>query len=136
MAPLQHLARRAQTTTYRWLSIVIVVILGLAAIFSTAVVCIICWRKRAHRQRQRRFNAEQERHSLVAREAGTTQTCSFAAQPYNAHEGLGRASPIELQGEIFEDTKTTPQQLDGHVAPATAMYNGQPVEMPVPVATR
>lgn len=149
MAPLQHLARRAQVTTNRWLGIVIVVILGLAALFLIVVTCIIVRRKSARRHRERKMIAEQETRALVAQDPDTTNSHQFVRQPYNPHEYriansgppdsysyAGNESPIELQGGTIHGPRTTPQQLDNYGAPATATYDGRPVEMPAPAAAR
>ncbi|KAH7381173.1 hypothetical protein DE146DRAFT_278235 [Phaeosphaeria sp. MPI-PUGE-AT-0046c] len=146
MAPHQHLTRRAEITTNIWLDILALVIGGLGALFIIVVTCIIFRRKRARRHRERKMLAEQETRALCMPEPATTKTYLFAAPPYNAHEArvahggppepsTGRENPIELSGTIAEETRTSPQQLDGRVAPALAAYNGKPVEMPTSVAT-
>ena len=147
MASFPHLARRAQVTTNQWLGIVIVVVLGLSAIFIIVVTCIIVRRKSARRHRERQMIAEQETRSLVAQDFDTTKSHQFVGQSYNAHEyriaNSGppdlyprNESPIELQGGTVQGPGTTTQQLDGYSAPATATHDGRPVEMPAPAATR
>jgi hypothetical protein len=147
MAPHQHPTRRARNTTNRWLVIVIIVVLGLATTFVVVVTCMICQRKRARRQRERKIPAEHESRALVAPNSDTTKAYPFVVEPYKAHEdpvadsdrnelAAGRESPIELQGGVTEETRISPQQLDGYTVPATMAYDGKPVEMPAPASRR
>lgn len=147
MAPHHHLMPRARVTVGRWLGILIIVFLASAALFVIVVTFVICRRKRARRQRERKMIAQQETHALIAQESDATQTSPFITQSYDPHKGrleedsrnelgTGRESPIELHGDVAEEARMTPQQLDGHVAPAAVAHDGKPVEMPTPASMR
>lgn len=140
MPPL-HLSRRAQVTVTGWAGILIIVLVVCAVLFCTVALFCIFKNKRARRQRERKFIAEQQ-------VAGSLAYKSPVAQPQRVHEyravendpsevELEVRGPVELHGGIRGgDENIRPQQLDGYAAPAVSAYDGRPVEMPVQTATR
>lgn len=134
--------------------IVLIVLLVVGVLFIIITVLLICKNKHAYKKRQRKFVEEQELRPFVAHDPqslGAQESRPSDGQesrPLDAHEyrmpedhhaelGAESRGPVELQSRTVEDaTERPPQQLDGFVAPATAAYDGKPVEMPAQTVTR
>lgn len=139
MPPHAHFTRRARVTINGWAGILTIVILVSAALFCIVVTVIICRRKRARRQRERKMLGEQQRQPFVAQQH---QQQPFVAQEYNGYRIAANGNPDDR--EVVELATTSPaeshagsgavevkpQQIDGYVAPATMGYDGRAVEMP------
>jgi hypothetical protein len=125
MAPHQHLQRRAQITAQGWILIICLVSIAVCGIFCIGVLFMM-WRKKRERKQRTRDLAE-ERRPFVGQ--------GYQA-PYVQHgavEIMNTGGPIELQGGIIE---SKPQHLPGYAPPATAGWDGKPVEMPAQLPTR
>jgi uncharacterized protein HemX len=139
MAPHPHHAKRASVQLSSTADIVLSVLLLVAAIFIIGVVLLICKRKRARKQRQRKLVQQQESRPFVAPEpqpVAAQESQPFMAQEYRmeqpqqAEMPADPRAPIELQGGVVDDaSRREPQQIDGFVAPATAAHDARPVEM-------
>jgi hypothetical protein len=154
MAPHQALSKRAQVTVNGAAGIVLIVLLVLGILFITITVLLICKNKHAYKKRQRKVVEEQELRPFVAHDPqslGAQESRPSDRQesrPWDAHEyripedqraemGAESRGPVELQSRTVEDTtERQPQQLDGFAAPATAAYDGKPLEMPAQTVTR
>jgi hypothetical protein len=156
MAPHLHLSRRAQVTADTWYGIVIFVLLVGAAVFCIVATFLICKRKRARRQRERKMVEEQAQpfaappYTPYENGGGHTEYNahkSRAVQEHRVHQTPNRGmkletnAPIELQGGVQTSVWTTdagngPQEADGHPVSLTGAHDVSPIEMPTHTTPR
>ncbi|KAH7069986.1 hypothetical protein BKA63DRAFT_92819 [Paraphoma chrysanthemicola] len=125
MPPHLPLQRRAQLTAAGWTLVICLVSIGVCGIFCLGVLFMI-WKKKNQRKQRTRDLAEERR--------------PFVPQGYQAPqpqhgpvEIMSTGGPIELQGGVNENKA---QYMAGYAAPATAGWDGKPVEMPAQLPTR
>jgi flagellar biosynthesis/type III secretory pathway M-ring protein FliF/YscJ len=136
--PPHHLSRRAQNKVAGWIGILIIVILGTATLFCIIVGILVCRRKRARKQRERKMTEEQTRPFVTQAYDGGAHAQEHSTHRYYEAEGQrgvelesNASVPVELQGEVG-----TAPQIQRHEVPATSAHDVSPIEMPAHAAVR
>jgi hypothetical protein len=139
-----------------WSGIVIFVLLVGAAIFCILVIFLICKRKRARRQRERKMVEEQTRpfvaqtYTPYENGGGHTEYDAHKSQTVQEHRVLQTPTrcmeletnaPIELEDGLqtsmgATDARNGPQEVDGHPVPVTGAHDVSPIEMPAHATMR